>query len=884
VTAPDHATVVSPGRATLGARIPSWSPTPAHPESGHRAPGRPDPGTILEHFLGWVSDRGIEPYQAQEEAFLELLGGAHVILGTPTGSGKTLVAALLHFKAMCEWQRACYTCPTKALASEKFFWLCDEFGPERVGMLTGDASINPDAPIIVCTTEILANMALRRGSATPMPYVVMDEFHYYGDPSRGAAWQIPLLVLSQTQFLLMSATMGDTTDLAQRLHSRTSRRVSEISSDERPVPLDWSYVETPLHKTVEDLLHDGRAPIYIVHFTQREAAERAQSLTSAKIAPRELRDRIRAEIGDFRFDTAYGRELRRFLGFGIGVHHAGLLPKYRLLVEQLAQRGLLRVICGTDTLGVGVNIPIRTVLFSKLVKYDGQKVGVLSPREFRQIAGRAGRRGFDDLGSVVCQAPEHVIDRLRGGKGKGGKGGKAPRGGPGARPAGGLSGGPGPRGRPQVSWDRNVFHRLIHQAQAPLRSAFRMTFGIMVHVLQRDPAMNDVAGYPAVIDLIDRSHESPPSKRGLRRDAAKIFRALRRAGIVRIERDPRGRRVVTVDDDLQESFSLDRALSLYLVDALAALDPQDESYAVDVLSFVEAILENPLAILIAQERRAKSELIAALKAEGVPYEERIERVDEVTYPKPNAELIYQTFEIFAERHPWIGREEIRPKSIAREMFETYSSFEDYVRQYELARIEGTLLRYLGDVYRTLVHNVPAYEKLGGVPDAVAFLRALIERVDRSLLQEWESLRFPGAVQTPIAGEPAPARIDLARDARALAARVRAEMHSFVRALSRRDYEDAALWIRFDAEDPWGAARITSAMAPFFADYETLVFTPRARLAEWTRVEPTGHRTYDVVQVLLDPDDENFWCVEGDIDLVESGDPSGPLVRVTRIGR
>jgi superfamily II RNA helicase len=835
--------------------------------------GRADPDTVLGRFLQWLADRGVEPYPAQEEAFLELLAGRHVILGTPTGSGKTLVAALLHFRALCEWQRSFYTCPTKALASEKFFWMCEEFGAENVGMLTGDASINADAPILCCTTEILSNMALRRGAATPAPYVVMDEFHYYADRSRGTAWQIPLLVLSKTQFLLMSATLGDTSDIARRLHGRSGREVREIVSEDRPVPLDFSYSATPLHRTVEQLLEQGKAPIYIVHFTQREAAETAQALTSAQISSRAERARIGEAIGDFRFDTPYGRDLSRFLRFGVGVHHAGLLPKHRLLVEQLAQKGLLKVICGTDTLGVGVNIPIRTVLFARLCKYDGEKVGILTAREFRQIAGRAGRRGFDDRGSVVCQAPERTIARAgKAAKGKGGSG-SPQRGRPDRRPGA------------NVTWNEATFRRLIHQAPEPMRSSFRVTHGVMVNVLQRDPGLHDGSGYPALIDLIDRSHETSTRKHRLRREAARIFRSLHRAGILETEREPgRAGRRVRVGADLQEDFSLDHALSLYLVDALTAFDRDSETYSLDVLTLVESILENPMAILIQQERHAREELLQKLKAQGVPFEERIEQLDRVHYPQPNAELIRATFEVFVEHHPWVESEEIRPKSIAREMVETYASFVDYVRLYGIARIEGTLLRYLGDVYRTLAQNVPAQAKTEGVYDVQAFFRTLLERVDRSLLHEWESLRFPDrvrAAETQLP-EPAAAEPDLARDPRAFAARIRAELHGLVRALSQRDYAEATLCVAQRPDDVWDEARFERALEPFYASYPEIVFTPRARLASWTRIEPTGHGRWDVSQVLLDPSDDNFWCVEGEVDL--SGDaPEGPLFRLRRIG-
>lgn len=372
----------------------------------------PDSSEILERFVRFVSEEGISLYPAQEEAILELFDGKHVILNTPTGSGKSLVAAALHFYAMARRMRSVYTAPIKALANEKFFWLCDAFGAENVGLLTGDASINPRAPIVCCTAEILANMCLREESPD-VDFVVMDEFHYYGDRERGMAWQVPLLTLSHGTFLLMSATLGDTSRIEESLLELTGRKAVVVRSFERPVPLEFEYSLTPLHETIQRLVESGRAPIYLVSFSQRAAAERAQDLMSVNFSSREEKEAIRQALDGFRFDTPYGKELSRFLRHGIGLHHAGLLPKYRLLVEKLSQEGLLKVVSGTDTLGVGVNIPIRTVLFTQLCKYDGEKVGILSVRDFLQIAGRAGRKGFDDVGYVVAQAPEHVIENLR---------------------------------------------------------------------------------------------------------------------------------------------------------------------------------------------------------------------------------------------------------------------------------------------------------------------------------------------------------------------------------------------------------------------------------------------------------------------------------------
>jgi superfamily II RNA helicase len=836
----------------------------ARPSLRARVPdaGTTDGDQILDRFLGWVSDVGLTPYPQQEEALLELMLGRHVVLGTPTGSGKSLVALGLHFKALCEGLRSFYTAPVKALVSEKFFSLCDDLGADAVGMMTGDTSINAQAPVVCCTTEVLAQMALRRGRLLDAPYAVLDEFHYYGDRDRGVAWQIPLIALPDTLFLLMSATLGNTASIEERLEERSGRPVAHVHSLERPVPLAFEYSETPLHETVQALCERGRAPVYVVHFTQRECVEQAQGLCSADLVSRQQKREIADALGGFRFDTPFGKDMQRFLGHGIGVHHAGLLPKYRLLVERLAGRGLLRVICGTDTLGVGVNIPIRTVLFSRLCKFDGEKVSILSVRDFQQIAGRAGRKGFDELGTVVCQAPEHVIEnRKRAARAEKDGRRKAARK---KAPARGL-----------VPWNRDTFERLASRPPEMLQSRFDVSHGMLLAVLQRP----DGPDYRALLGLIDQCHESPASRRRLRRRAAVLLRSLRSAGIVALVPGPDGG-ALRVAEDLQQDFSLHHTLSLYLVEALPALDPESERYPLEVLTLVEAILEDPVPILRAQRDERRRELLAQLKAEGVPYEDRITRLDEVGHPQPDADFVYESFRIFAASHPWVRQEDIRPKSVAREMVEAGASLVDTVRRYGIARSEGLLLRYLSDVHNTLLRSVPEAARTELLYDAIARLRFEVQRVDSSLVDAWQALQQPDAAAAPEAPPPV---FDLALQERLLTARVRAELHALVRALSRGDYEEAARCVRQDPDDPWDAARFEQALAPFLEEYGRLEFTPDTRQARHTLLKQTGPRCWDAFQVLVDPLGDNLWAVEGEVDLRCERDPEDPLLRMRRIG-
>jgi superfamily II RNA helicase len=831
------------------------------------ASGTPNADEILSRFVGWVAERGLSLYPAQEEAILELVSGKHVILNTPTGSGKSLVATALHFKGMAEGRQSFYTCPIKALVNEKFFALCDQFGPESVGMMTGDAAINAGAPIVCCTAEILANQALRDPGASP-PYVIMDEFHYYADKERGVAWQVPLLLCKDTTFLLMSATLGDTSDIEEGLRTLTGREVAVVRSSLRPVPLDFDYRETPLHETIDKLIELNRAPIYLVNFTQRSAAERAQDLMSVNLLSREEKQAVADALAGTRFDTPYGKELARYVKHGIGLHHAGLLPKYRLTVEKLAQQGLLKVVSGTDTLGMGVNIPIRTVVFTQLCKYDGEKTALLSVREFHQIAGRAGRKGFDERGFVVVQAPEHVVENLRLAEKKA-QGKKV------------VMQKPPTKG--YVHWDKLTFERMLTKPPEPLESRFTVSYSMLLQLLQGDPK-----GYRRLVQLIARSHSSPRQQAAMRRTAATFFRALRKAGIVEVVRDERARHpVVDVSAELQRDFSLNHTLSMYLIESLPLVESLlEEPRHLAILTLVESILENPQAVLFAQLDKLKDEKMAAMKAEGVEYEQRIEELEKMEHPKPLRDFIYDTFNAFAEKHPWVGQENIRPKSVARDLYERFCSFHEYVRELGLQRSEGVLLRYLSQAYKALVQTVPEVRRDDALDDVIEHLRAMLRSVDSSLLDEWQSLRgLPGLkLPEPVYARPVAALHD---DPKALMLRVRGELHRLVAALAARRWDDALAALAPGSDPEWSAQSLESALQPYLAEHKAIDVTPRARRPDRTHLTPGAEpRTFIARQILLDrelEDDESDWMVECFVDLrTPPGDD--PLLQLRAISR
>lgn len=854
----------------LAARIPAL-----------KADGPPESDDLLDAFLEWVIDQGIELYEAQEEAVLELMTGRNLILKTPTGSGKSLVATAMHFRSLALGRRSFYTSPIKALVSEKFFKLCEDFGPENVGMMTGDSSINRDAPILCCTAEILANIALREGAESPADDVVMDEFHYYSDRDRGSAWQIPLLTLPHARFLLMSATLGDSGTVEASLRDLTGENVSIVSSTERPVPLDFRYSETPIHETLDLLVKANRAPIYQVNFTQRACAEQAQSLMSTDFCTKDEKAEITKALRGKAFDTPYGKDVQKYLKHGIGIHHGGLLPKYRFLVEQLSQKGLLKVICGTDTLGVGVNVPIRTVLFTKLCKFDGEQVRILSVRDFKQIAGRAGRKGYDDQGYVVCQAPEHVIDNKRmalkaaAAVGKKKKYVKKPA------PTKGYK-----------HWDANTLAQLQEDEPESLTSVFDVSHGLLLNLMKREPSPRG-GGYRLLVELIAKCHHHDGAKRRLRRRAARQFKALVEAGILQVVSGSQPRSAyVQVSGELQDDFSLMQTLSLYLLEALERLEPESPTYGLDVVSVVEAILEHPRAILFQQVRKKKDTLVFEMKAAGIEYEERMEKLEKVTWDKPKADFIYETFNAFSEAHPWVEAGNIKPKSIVRDMFERFASFNEYVKELGLERMEGVLLRYLTQAYKTLVQSVPTVFHEETLVDIIAFLRTTLSQVDSSLIDAWERMVLEADGDgTDI---PVEVLVDISRDSRKFQARIRAELHLIVKHLAAGQYEAAEKATRAQpaqrsgdestGEGRWDAPRFEQALEPFFAEHERLIFDHTARFTDKTRIDSVGSHRWEVTQVLVDPEGDNDWAIHGVVDLTDDKSPKGPLVEISRIAR
>ena len=816
----------------------------------------------FEAFTGWVADRGIELWPHQEEALMSLMVGDHVILGTPTGSGKSLVALGMHFMAMCFGETSYYTAPIKALVSEKFFSLVELLGRDNVGMITGDVHINTDAPIICCTEEILANQALREGPDALIHSVAMDEFHFFSDTDRGWAWQVPLLTLPKTQFLLMSATLGDVTQIADLLRRQTTRDVSNVIDAPRPVPLSYEYALTPLEGTVELALRKNEGPLYIVHFSQDAALTSAQNLASYGVATKEQREAVKEAMKGAQFSTAFGKTLKRLLGCGVGVHHAGMLPRYRLLVEKLAQQGLLPVICGTDTLGVGINVPIHTVVLTQLTKFDGRKMRRLRSREFHQIAGRAGRSGFDTEGVVIAEAPEHEIENHKAEVKAAGDPKKLKK----------IK-----KKRPPenfVNWNEDTFKKLVDSVPEQLTPRMRITHSMVLAEVEQGGNAR-----ARVDQLIDDSLQPDEEKVKLHVRAAEVLQTLIDAGVVVHDVDENGQDAYSVTMDLPEDFALDQPLSPFLLAALELLDPESPEYAFDLVSMVEATLEDPRQVLRAQERKARDAAMAEMKMDGVDYDERLERIAEVTYPKPLEDLLDAAFGKYCDAVPWARDYCLRPKSVLRDMLESAADFKGYIQKLGIMRYEGILLRYLSEAFRGLDRTIPEDKRTEQLKDIIAWLGLVVRSVDSSLVDEWENA---GSVLDAAPPDAAGAEA-VVHDRRGLTVLVRNALFSRVRMAAHRDIAGLG-----EADGEWGFGERAWAQAldEYYEAHEEILLDADARSKAYlilNEADEEEAHVWHVRQIFHDEDDDNDFAIAADVDLDATQAGDGVVFKDYRVG-
>lgn len=836
---------------SLGALAPNW-------DEGER---NIDTDEIYERFFTWVEDvKGVKPWPHQEEAIMDLLAGDHVILNTPTGSGKSLVALGMHFAALCTGRRSYYTAPIKALVSEKFFDLVEVFGRENVGMITGDTHINADAPIICCTAEILANQALREGCHADVGCVAMDEFHYYGDPERGWAWQVPLLTLPDTQFLLMSATLGNVDAIADKLEDMTDTDVDIIADAPRPVPLTYEYTLDPLEKTVELAFGKGETPIYVVHFSQDAALETANALASTGVSSKEQRAAIAEAIKGTKFTTAFGKILQRLLRTGIGIHHAGMLPRYRRLVEQLAQQGLLPVICGTDTLGVGINVPIHSVVLTALTKFDGTKMRKLRAREFHQIAGRAGRMGFDTEGLVIAEAPEFEIENAKALAKAGNDPKKLKK----------IKRKKAPEGF--VTWNENTFDKLIDAAPETLVPHMKITHSMVLNEVEQ----GGDARY-RIDRLIDDSAQTPEQKERLHARADEIFQTLFDTNVIETEDRDDGGKDYFMTVDMPDDFALDQPLSPFLLAALELLDPESDTYALDVISMVEATLEDPKQVLRAQERQARDEAMIRMKEDGLDYDERMDRLQEITYPKPLEDMLQAAFDEYRHDVPWANDYWLSPKSVVRDMVETASDFTGYIARYNIARSEGTLLRYLSDAYRALARTVPQEKRDEQLDDIISWLRVVVRSIDSSLVDEWEHAGTDTDASEAAANLAAPgAKQAVVEDRRGLTVLVRNAMFRRVQLMDLDKPDELG---ELDKDWGYGVHEWEDTLDDYYDEHEYVNIDAKARSGELFILDESkenSEHAWKVRQIIDDSDGDHDWAITGTVDL-DTTQSSGEVV-------
>ena len=630
----------------------------------------------------------------------------------------------------------------------------------------------------------------------------------------------------------------------------------------RPVPLDFSYVFTGVQDTIEELLSQGKAPIYVVHFSQREASERAQALTSiGTILTPEEKEAVATEIGGFRFTTAFGRDLSKLLRKGIGVHHAGMLPKYRRLVERLAQRGLLKIICGTDTLGVGINVPIRTVLMTGLAKYDGTRQRILKSREFHQIAGRAGRAGYDTEGTVVVEAPEHEIENAKARRKAGDDPARLKK----LKKKSARDG--------EVTWSEKTYLRLIDAEPEQLVSQFKVSNSMLLNVLARHGD-----GYEHMRHLLRTNHDTRSKQNQDILTALDLFRGLVRTGVV--QKSTKGLdiygRPYHVVRELPRDFALNQPLSPFALAALSLLDPESDTYTLDIISVFEAILDDPRQVLIAQQKQRRGEEIAQLKADGVDYTERMTIVEDITWPKPLEELLEQAYDTFAETNAWVKEFQLAPKSVVRDMLDNAMTFSDLVATYGLARSEGVILRYLTDAWRTLRQSVPDEYYTDELADVVEWLGELIRQVDSSLVDEWAQM---AGEDNPISQEDLDRELAfgvedptaLTANRRAFTIMVRNYFFRLVQlfALEKED-RLAELLDYLDEVPDFGAV-----LDDYFDEYDDIETGPSARGPEFFRVSDQETRAWTVRQIICDPKGEHAFQFAGTVDL-DASDAAGEV--------
>jgi len=369
----------------------------------------------LDFYEEFFFSRDLEPYPVQEEAFNHIFAGHSMFVSVPTGTGKTMMAKAGIYRALQSGQRAVYTTPLRALTEEKYRELCDDFGNDNVGFTTGDFKINRDAPIQVEVAEILWNRIFGDRSVSPADIVIMDETHYFNDRERGYVWEQSIIGLDpRTQLVCLSATVGHADKFCHWVELTRRLPMQLVESRERRVPLYHEYREAYLIEVVRELAAAQDTPALIFVFGRERCFDTARLLKScSRFTSDEEKARIEQLCDDTFLDGGVTDELRSLFVHGIGIHHAGILPRYKQLVEQLATERLVKFVVCTETIAAGINLPAKRVVFPSLRKYIRKQARLVTSAEYHQMAGRAGRPQFDSEGIAIVLAPDDVVADMR---------------------------------------------------------------------------------------------------------------------------------------------------------------------------------------------------------------------------------------------------------------------------------------------------------------------------------------------------------------------------------------------------------------------------------------------------------------------------------------
>jgi hypothetical protein len=696
----------------------------------------------LAFYERFLIARGIEPYPVQEQAFSRIFAGESVLVTVPTGTGKTLMAKAALYAALERGQTAVYTTPLRALTEEKYRELVDDFGADKVGFATGDYKVNRDAPIQVVVAEILWNRIFGERATRPADVVVMDEGHYFNEPERGYVWEQSVIGLDpRTQLVVLSATIGNPEEFCQWVYLTRRIPMALVRSDERKVPLYHEYRESYLIDLVRELHEAGDTPAIVFVFGREQCFERARILKSCRrFTSDEERERVAAACEGVLLDRGAAGELRPLLLHGIGVHHAGVLPRYKQLVERLALERLVKFVVSTETISAGINLPAKRVIFPELRKVIRRQPRLLLPAEYHQMSGRAGRPQFDREGIALALAPEEVVQEIRKETKEAEKSGRRPdaeR----IRKTAYAHARAQAQQKGDLIWDAEAHAKLVAGKPAPLQSRTRITaeqilaIGLPDLAAEALPGADEAApprapGDPAylhlnIVTVLDHLLLPDRDKRDAHRLLAQLTDNLRALGVL----DEHGRQVA--GQIIGQIRGVDGLFVYY------ALQQQDLTYE-GARALCEFLLEDETVWKIVRreaDEKRRQWILARLR-ERRREEPQLQWEDvEEEYEKEFPRELTPIEKVHAEFTAALPHPELHGGKTAKDIFAIIETedlaFMDFVERYGMAHFEGNLFSYLARLARLarMLHEVTTLPELATLRDAITKrLAAVDERV------------------------------------------------------------------------------------------------------------------------------------------------------------